>query len=145
MTVEGYFSDPVYGGNSDMVAWRMIGFPGAYASYYDLVDKHGIKIDRAPMSIAEDAHGHIACGSEHPGASCTLSRRRREQAMTQRLKAVDVVIIGVGMVGSIVAQGAGGDRAEGRRPRTRPAARHGAGFPVARRSTTNCGLRSARR
>jgi hypothetical protein len=31
-----------------MVAWRMIGFPGAYASYYDLVDRHGIKIDRPP-------------------------------------------------------------------------------------------------
>jgi gluconate 2-dehydrogenase gamma chain len=58
-TVEGFFSDPVYAGNRDMAAWRMIGFPGAYASYYDLVDQHGIKIDRAPMSLAEDAHGHI--------------------------------------------------------------------------------------
>jgi gluconate 2-dehydrogenase gamma chain len=42
-----------------MVSWRMIGFPGAYASYYDLIDKHGIKLDRAPMSLAEDAHGHV--------------------------------------------------------------------------------------
>ena len=25
----GYFSDPVHGGNRDMAAWRMIGFPGA--------------------------------------------------------------------------------------------------------------------
>jgi gluconate 2-dehydrogenase gamma chain len=57
--VEGFLSDPVYGGNRSMVAWRMIGFPGAYASYYDLVDQHGIKLDRAPMSLAEDAHGHI--------------------------------------------------------------------------------------
>jgi gluconate 2-dehydrogenase gamma chain len=56
-TIEGFFSDPVYGGNSDMVAWRMIGFPGAYASYYDLVDQHGIKIDRAPMSIGKGPHG----------------------------------------------------------------------------------------
>ena len=37
----------------------MIGFPGAYASYYDLVDQHGIKIDRLPMSLAEDAYGHV--------------------------------------------------------------------------------------
>jgi gluconate 2-dehydrogenase gamma chain len=58
-TVEGFFSDPVYGGNRDMVGWRMIGFPGAYASYYDLVDQHGIKINRPPMSLAEDAHGHM--------------------------------------------------------------------------------------
>ena len=56
-TIEGFFSDPVYGGNRDMAAWRMIGFPGAYASYFDLVDQHGIKIDRAPMSIGEGPHG----------------------------------------------------------------------------------------
>jgi gluconate 2-dehydrogenase gamma chain len=59
-TLEGFFSDPVYGGNRDMTAWRMVGFPGAYASYYELVDRHGIKIDRAPTSLGEDAHGHIA-------------------------------------------------------------------------------------
>jgi hypothetical protein len=58
-TLEGFFSDPVYGGNRDMVAWQMIGFPGAYAPYYDLVDQHGIKIDRRPMSLAEDVHGHV--------------------------------------------------------------------------------------
>jgi gluconate 2-dehydrogenase gamma chain len=59
LTIEGFFSDPVYGGNRDMVAWRMIGFPGSYASYYDLVDQHGIKIDRPPMSLAENGYGHI--------------------------------------------------------------------------------------
>jgi gluconate 2-dehydrogenase gamma chain len=59
MTVEGFFSDPVYGGNRDMMAWRMIGFPGAYADYFESVDQHGIKFDRAPMSLAEDAKGHI--------------------------------------------------------------------------------------
>jgi gluconate 2-dehydrogenase gamma chain len=59
MTIEGYFSDPVYGGNKDMVAWRMIGFPGAYASYYDLVDKYGIDYRREPMSMAQDAAGMI--------------------------------------------------------------------------------------
>jgi gluconate 2-dehydrogenase gamma chain len=65
-TVEGFFSDPVYGGNRDMVAWRMIGFPGAYASYYALVDKHGIKIDRPPMSLAQDSHGHMHMDPEIP-------------------------------------------------------------------------------
>lgn len=59
LTLEGFFSDPVYGGNRDMVSWRMIGFPGAYASYYDLIDQHGIKLDRMPMSLAESANGHI--------------------------------------------------------------------------------------
>jgi gluconate 2-dehydrogenase gamma chain len=68
-TVEGFFSDPVYGGNRDMVSWRMIGFPGAYASYYDLVDQHGIKLDRAPMSLAEDAHGHVHVDPAIPARS----------------------------------------------------------------------------
>lgn len=63
LTMEGFFSDPVYGGNRDMISWRMIGFPGAYGSYYDLVDKHGIKIARAPISLAEDAAGKI---HQHP-------------------------------------------------------------------------------
>jgi gluconate 2-dehydrogenase gamma chain len=58
-TVEGFFSDPVYGGNRDMAAWKMIGFPGAYASYYDLVDQHGLRLDRPPTSLAEDSHGHV--------------------------------------------------------------------------------------
>jgi gluconate 2-dehydrogenase gamma chain len=58
-TLEGFFSDPVYGGNRNMVAWRMVGFPGAYASYYELVDQHGIKVERAPTSLAEDVHGHV--------------------------------------------------------------------------------------
>jgi len=54
LTIEGFFADPIYGGNKDMVAWKMIGFPGAYASFYDLVDQHGILFTRAPMSMGED-------------------------------------------------------------------------------------------
>lgn len=68
-TLEGFFSDPVYGGNRDMTAWRMVGFPGAYASYYELVDHHGIKIDRAPTSLAEDAHGHVFMKPDIPAKS----------------------------------------------------------------------------
>jgi gluconate 2-dehydrogenase gamma chain len=57
MTVEGFFSDPVYGGNRDMVSWRMIGFPGAYADYYEAIDRHGEKFIREPMSLGEDGRG----------------------------------------------------------------------------------------
>lgn len=68
-TIEGFFSDPVYGGNRDMVAWRMIGFPGAYASYYDVVDQHGITINRAPTSLGEGPHGDMHMD---PGISAQL-------------------------------------------------------------------------
>jgi gluconate 2-dehydrogenase gamma chain len=66
MTVEGFFSDPVYGGNRDMVAWRMIGFPGAYADYFEAVDRHGVKFEREPMSLAEDSNGHIHVHKDIP-------------------------------------------------------------------------------
>jgi gluconate 2-dehydrogenase gamma chain len=68
-TLEGFFSDPVYGGNQNMIGWKLIGFPGAYASYYDLVDQHGIKFEREPMSLAEDAHGHVHVNPGIPASS----------------------------------------------------------------------------
>jgi gluconate 2-dehydrogenase gamma chain len=68
MTVEGFFADPVYGGNRDMAAWKMIGFPGAYADYYEAIDRHGVKFERAPMSIGEDGHGHVHVHPEIPAS-----------------------------------------------------------------------------
>ena len=59
ITIEGYFCDPVYGGNKDMVSWKLIGFPGAHASYYELVDQHGIAFNRPPMSLGQDGSGTI--------------------------------------------------------------------------------------
>jgi gluconate 2-dehydrogenase gamma chain len=59
MTIEGYFSDPVYGGNLDMAAWKMIGFPGAYGAYYDLVDKHGVRFQGEPRSLGQNGRGTI--------------------------------------------------------------------------------------
>lgn len=54
-TVEGWFADPVYGGNRDMVSWRMVGFPGGYAQYLELVDNYNYRYDREPMGIAGSA------------------------------------------------------------------------------------------
>jgi gluconate 2-dehydrogenase gamma chain len=59
MTIEGYFSDPAYGGNEGMAAWAMIGFPGAYGNYYELVDRHGIAFNVPPRSLAEDGRCHV--------------------------------------------------------------------------------------
>jgi gluconate 2-dehydrogenase gamma chain len=68
MTVEGFFSDPVYGGNKEMVAWKLIGFPGAYASYYDLIDQHGINFQREPMSLGQSS-GHFMPDPNIPASS----------------------------------------------------------------------------
>jgi gluconate 2-dehydrogenase gamma chain len=43
-TKEGYFSDPIYGGNKDMGAWKMIGFPGAHYDYKEWVQRHGERV-----------------------------------------------------------------------------------------------------
>jgi gluconate 2-dehydrogenase gamma chain len=66
MTIEGYFCDPVYGGNRDMAAWRMIGFPGAYGAYYDVVDRYGMAFDHPPRSLGENAGGHVAMDPNIP-------------------------------------------------------------------------------
>jgi gluconate 2-dehydrogenase gamma chain len=60
-TVEGYFADPAYGGNRDMVGWRMVGFPGAYAQYVDLVELYNLPYTRPPISMANQVarHAHI--------------------------------------------------------------------------------------
>ncbi len=53
MTIEGYFCDPVYGGNRGMAAWQMIGFPGAQGAYLDWIDRHGLPYTAAPRSLGE--------------------------------------------------------------------------------------------
>jgi gluconate 2-dehydrogenase gamma chain len=50
-TREGYFSDPIYGGNREMVAWRWIGFPGARADFTDWIDRAGTEYPYGPASI----------------------------------------------------------------------------------------------
>jgi len=50
-TKEGYFGDPIYGGNKDMGAWKMIGFPGAHYDYSDWIARHGEKVPFPPVSI----------------------------------------------------------------------------------------------
>lgn len=50
-TIEGFFADPVYGGNRDMVAWQYVGFPGTRYDYRDFVKHNGARIDLPPVSL----------------------------------------------------------------------------------------------
>jgi gluconate 2-dehydrogenase gamma chain len=50
-TGEGFFADPVYGGNRDMVGWKMIGFPGARYDYRDFVERHNETYPLPPVGI----------------------------------------------------------------------------------------------
>lgn len=48
---QGFFADPLYGGNRDMVAWEMIGFPGARYNYLDWIERHNERYPLPPVSI----------------------------------------------------------------------------------------------
>ena len=53
-TMEGYFSDPMYGGNRNAAVWKMIGFPGAIGMYADDIEPYRNKrYDVAPKSIQD--------------------------------------------------------------------------------------------
>lgn len=39
LTMEGYFGDPIYGGNRGKASWKMIGFPGVLGNYSEDIEK----------------------------------------------------------------------------------------------------------
>jgi len=61
-TVEGMFSDPMHGGNKDMIGWQLIGFPGPRMNNYDDIEEHhGEAFRPKPASLRE-----VAGNSIHP-------------------------------------------------------------------------------
>jgi len=52
-TKEGFFADPIYGGNVNMVGWKMIGFPGARYDYRDWIDRHNEPFPLPPIGLAD--------------------------------------------------------------------------------------------
>jgi len=54
ITMEGFFADPMYGGNRNMAAWKMVGYPGLPATYKDDIKTYfGKKYNKPPRSIAD--------------------------------------------------------------------------------------------
>ena len=52
--MQGFFADPVYGGNRDKVAWKMVGFPGVVAIYSEHIKTYrNKKYDVEPKSIVD--------------------------------------------------------------------------------------------
>jgi gluconate 2-dehydrogenase gamma chain len=50
-TMEGFFADPLYGGNKGMAGWKLVGFPGARYDYRDHIEKHNVPYPKGPVSI----------------------------------------------------------------------------------------------
>ena len=54
ITMEGFFADPIYGGNRNMAGWKMVGYPGLPATYREEFRAYfGKKYDKPPRSIAD--------------------------------------------------------------------------------------------
>jgi gluconate 2-dehydrogenase gamma chain len=51
-TIEGMFSDPMYGGNRGLVGWKLIGYPGAQRNYTP-DDMKNPNFSREPQSLAQ--------------------------------------------------------------------------------------------
>lgn len=49
--IEGYFADPIYGGNRAMSAWGMIGFPGARYDLRAWVERYGEPYTLPPVGL----------------------------------------------------------------------------------------------
>jgi len=65
-TKDGFFCDPAYGGNRDMIGWKLIGFPGVPAMYTAVIGQNTpYNVEPVDMrgalgdSVAHDHHGHV--------------------------------------------------------------------------------------
>lgn len=57
LTIEGVYSDPLYGGNKDMMGWKMRNYPGNQMSYTAIIDKDEfVKIE--PSSLHQHMQAH---------------------------------------------------------------------------------------
>jgi gluconate 2-dehydrogenase gamma chain len=50
-TRNGFLADPIYGGNKDLAAWKMIGFPGVHYDYREWIDRHNERIPLPAVGI----------------------------------------------------------------------------------------------
>lgn len=100
--IEGIFSDPAYGGNRDKLGWKSIGHPGVWlenSAEEQLSDKPVTK-DGVVQSL-EDA-GFSFGGRE--GADQPLDGYDPDRGLQGPARDVEVLLIGVGGVGGLLAQ-----------------------------------------
>jgi gluconate 2-dehydrogenase gamma chain len=53
-TIAGFFSDPVHGGNRDLVGWKLIGFPGAHMDYANYILNYDTPYTGPYITLAQD-------------------------------------------------------------------------------------------
>ncbi len=63
-TEEGYFSDPLYGGNRDKVGWKLLGFPGVPSGQYRHLINTSAPYHAEPVSVLDVQTGQVAVDAE---------------------------------------------------------------------------------
>lgn len=64
-TEEGFFADPMYGGNRDKISWKLIGFPGVAASdYVQHMKEYNVPYRVEPVSIVDIEQKRVQVDSQ---------------------------------------------------------------------------------
>lgn len=63
-TEEGFFADPIYGGNKDKVGWKLLGFPGMPSGQYREWATSHAPYHAEPVSIRDVQEGRVAVDAQ---------------------------------------------------------------------------------
>lgn len=96
---EGLFSDPVHGGNRGMAGWRFLGHPGVWLDH-----THAENLGREPADKGGEIQGLTKiAAAESERFSRSEREPRRSSPQPSFSDGADVIIVGVGAVGGLVA------------------------------------------
>ena len=76
-SVEGFFADPLYGGNRNKAGWKLIGFPGAAAAYFPFIEKHNVPYRVNPQSIADLQQAEKTAMTDGPDMTVHVALAKR--------------------------------------------------------------------
>ncbi|MGD9711344.1 MAG: gluconate 2-dehydrogenase subunit 3 family protein [Thermomicrobiales bacterium] len=99
--LEGLFSDPLYGGNREKLGWKVLGHPGVWLSNSPEENVQDFPADKGGVvQSLEDVLPLLGKGSDPFGDDLLLET---DAALHLPVDDADVVIVGMGGVGSMIA------------------------------------------
>jgi gluconate 2-dehydrogenase gamma chain len=73
-TTEGFFADPIYGGNRDKIGWKLIGFPGVAAAYLSTITQYNKPYTAEPVSLLDLQRDEAMLSPEHKLMAAMMKR-----------------------------------------------------------------------
>ncbi|MFC4468414.1 gluconate 2-dehydrogenase subunit 3 family protein [Streptomyces xiangluensis] len=98
---EGLFADPAYGGNRDAAGWRLLGHPGVWL---ENSAEENLSSDPVTKGGVVRTLADVADALPHDEAEEEWTREAYRNALSQSTEEVDVLLVGVGAMGGLVAQ-----------------------------------------